>query len=50
MGAPQERSEIEQEIFYGINNFLFFSSGEDKSALEDELYKLGELISNFKSN
>ena len=48
MGASPERDEIEKEIFYGINNFLFFSSAEDKSALEDELQRLGELISIFK--
>ncbi len=49
MGAPQSKNEIEKEISYGINNFLFFSSGEDQSALEDELQRLGDLISEFKS-
>lgn len=49
MGAPQDKGEIDKEISYGINNFLFFSSGEDMSALQDELQRLGNLISEFKS-
>ena len=48
MGAPQEREELEKEILRGITNFIFFSSGEDRNALEDELQQLGELIKKFK--
>lgn len=50
MAPPQDKSVIEKEISYGISNFLFFSSGEDTAALEDELHRIGNLIREFKSH
>ena len=43
MAPPQDKSVIEKEISYGISNFLFFSSGEDMAALEDELHRIAQL-------